>query len=175
MLHLIQLMYRKNHGFTIVELLIAIVIIGVLASLVVVAFNGAQQRARDNIRIHDLKQLQKLVNLYYADNGVYPLPARGSGLWTGHCPSYGDYNTYIIGLSSYQATLPKDPRYDTSNLCYLYRSDGIDYMIIAHMTMESICGGDPSSSCNSPTIQALDRPNTFQPTIAVYSPGAATW
>ncbi len=40
-------MWAKHKGFTIVELLIVIVIIGILAAITIVAFNGAQQRGRD--------------------------------------------------------------------------------------------------------------------------------
>ena len=37
---------KASRGFTIVELLIVIVVIGILASIVIVAFNGIQERAR---------------------------------------------------------------------------------------------------------------------------------
>ena len=41
------LVRKKQTGFTIVELLIVIVVIGILAAITIVAFNGVQQRARD--------------------------------------------------------------------------------------------------------------------------------
>lgn len=41
---------KQNSGFTIVELLIVIVVIGILAAITIVAYNGVQQRARDMTR-----------------------------------------------------------------------------------------------------------------------------
>lgn len=164
-----------RRGFTIVELLIVIVVIGILAALVISAFTSAQARARDASRVNGLRQIQKAVEAYYAVNESYPLPAGGSGTWSGHCPSYGNYDAYITGISAYLPKQPIDPRFDVAGQCFLYRSDGIDYMAITHGTMETVCGGDPGASCNPPDIQAMDRVSYSQLTIAVYSPGAKTW
>ena len=62
-------MVRRQHGFTIVELLIVIVVIAILAAITVVAYNGIQARARDNIRMADLSSLVKAIRLYAVDNG----------------------------------------------------------------------------------------------------------
>lgn len=59
-------------GFTIVELLIVIVVIGILAALVITTYSGIQQRARDTERQTDLKALQGHLETYYTDNGSYP-------------------------------------------------------------------------------------------------------
>lgn len=63
---------RKNHGFTIVELLIVIVVIGILAALVITTFTGIQQKARDTERQTDIKAMHGQVEAYYAQNGKYP-------------------------------------------------------------------------------------------------------
>jgi len=62
----------KQEGFTIVELLIVIVVIGILAGLVITTFNGIQQKARDTERETDIKALHSQVEAYYAQNGKYP-------------------------------------------------------------------------------------------------------
>lgn len=168
---------RSDRGFTIVELLIVIVVIAILAAITIVAYNGIQARSRDTIRINDLKQIQKVVELYKAENGSYPLGAGGSGVWSGRCGGYGGYKTYILNVQNYMPNEPLDPKSgDTPTQgCYLYRSNGTDYMILAWFSMETVCGGDPSNSCNPPSIQALDRPAYVEPTIAIYSPGARNW
>lgn len=70
-------MKRKYSGFTIVELLIVIVIIGILAALVIVAYNGIQVRAKNTSRVASARELQKIVNAYVAQEGKYPYTSYG--------------------------------------------------------------------------------------------------
>lgn len=63
---------KQNKGFTIVELLIVIVVIGILAGLVITTYNGIQQKARNTERTTDLKTLQSQLEAYNANNGRYP-------------------------------------------------------------------------------------------------------
>lgn len=67
-------MRKTKSGFTIVELLIVIVVIGVLAAITIVAYNGIQQRSRDNIRKADLAALEKALALHYVDYGIFSKP-----------------------------------------------------------------------------------------------------
>lgn len=63
---------RKQQGFTIVELLIVIVVIGILAALVITTFTGIQQRGRNTERTTDIKALHSQLEAYYAQVGNYP-------------------------------------------------------------------------------------------------------
>lgn len=78
---------NKSSGFTIVELLIVIVIIGVLAALVIVAYNGIQARARDATRVTDMRNVKTAIESYYADNSSYP-PANFTSLSSYLVPKY---------------------------------------------------------------------------------------
>lgn len=64
--------WSKQTGFTIVELLIVIVVIGILAAITIVAYNGIQARARDNVRYSDAKVIINALELYKTDHGTYP-------------------------------------------------------------------------------------------------------
>lgn len=63
---------KTNRGFTIVELLIVIVVIGILAALVIVTYNGIQQKARDTERKTDIKAVQGQLEAYWANQAKYP-------------------------------------------------------------------------------------------------------
>jgi len=63
---------KRQEGFTIVELLIVIVIIGILATLVIVTFTGTQQKARDSQRQTDINAVDSHLESYFAENGYYP-------------------------------------------------------------------------------------------------------
>jgi len=63
---------KKEKGFTLLELLVVIGIIGLLASILVVNLTSARKRARDTKRIADVRNLQTASEDYYGKNGKYP-------------------------------------------------------------------------------------------------------
>lgn len=67
----------RNHpkGFTIVELLVVIVVIGILAAITIVAYNGFQQKARESRIAAQLSQARKQMELERIENGVWPFQA----------------------------------------------------------------------------------------------------
>jgi len=86
---------QKQKGFTIVELLVVIVVIAILASISIVAYNGIQQRARDSARDSAVRALKLALEVYKSDFGKYPAaganPNAGynvSGLTTSLVPTY---------------------------------------------------------------------------------------
>lgn len=64
---------QKNNGFTIVELLIVIIVIGILAAIVIVAYNGVTNRANDAAIQSDLQGLYKKIYAYDIQNGNIPI------------------------------------------------------------------------------------------------------
>jgi prepilin-type N-terminal cleavage/methylation domain-containing protein len=75
---------KRDQGFTIVELLIVIVVIGILALLVITTYSGIQSKARDAKRQSDLKSLQTQIEAFFSQNGYYPnLTDMNSSTWRG--------------------------------------------------------------------------------------------
>jgi general secretion pathway protein G len=90
-----SLQKTAQKGFTIVELLIVIVVIGILAALVITTYNGIQEKGRNTERTTDLKAIQSQLEAYYAINTRYPAVATdGTGLG-----SDSDKNVVFIGAN----------------------------------------------------------------------------
>lgn len=64
-------------GFTIVELLIVIVVIGILAAITIVAYNGVQERASQSKTVSALSRYAKALAAYAVDNDGYPNAVSG--------------------------------------------------------------------------------------------------
>lgn len=63
---------RSNQGFTIIELLVVIVVIGILAAITIVSYSGIQRQALNTVRLAELKNWQQIFELYQASAGSYP-------------------------------------------------------------------------------------------------------
>ena len=89
-------------GFTIVELLIVIVIIGILAALVIVAYIGIQNRANDTVIQSDIAAFAKKVRSLEVDSGVFPAggAVRSGGVDTGNNTTFPGV-TFKISRAAY--------------------------------------------------------------------------
>lgn len=99
-----------SHGFTIVELLIVIVVIGILAALVLNTFSGAQKKARDSKRKDDISKITKALELYYVDYGRYPSSGGSTTInsaWSTTADS--SWDAFSNTLRPYMGEVPKDP------------------------------------------------------------------
>ncbi len=173
---------QKNKGFTVVELLVSIAIIGLLSAVVFASFSQAQKKARIARRVSDLKQVQTALAYYYAVNKSYP---NTNWEWRSSCSWWGSYaaNNVIPGLvPNYIANIPTDPQMNASanTSCYVYASNGTDYFFKAYNIVEFTAADyfsrpelvDPATD-NGPNVQIVDGPN---PTgWKIYTPGIAGW
>lgn len=69
MLHMTGMGQR---GFTLIELLVVISIIGLLASVVLASISSARDKARVAQTVTDLKEIKKVIDLYFADHNAMP-------------------------------------------------------------------------------------------------------
>ncbi|CAN5232308.1 GspG family T2SS major pseudopilin variant ExeG [soil metagenome] len=74
--NLINRRARKG-GFTLVELLLVLVILGVLAAIVIPKFSGRTQQAKETAATTQISSLSTALNAFEVDNGYYPQGAGG--------------------------------------------------------------------------------------------------
>lgn len=107
----IRLGARLRGGFTLVEILVSIAIIGFLSSIVIGSLNDSRSKARDAVRLSHISQIQRALEQYYSDNGRYP-PGYGAvapnTAWatSNHSTSWGALEA---ALAPYIGKLPHDP------------------------------------------------------------------
>ncbi len=70
----------KKRGFTIIEIMVVIAIIGILTAIVLASVSAIKKTARDNQRRTDIKLLQVKLAAYRDQNGVYPASLANLGL-----------------------------------------------------------------------------------------------
>lgn len=115
--------FRGQDGFTLIEIMVVILIIGLLALMVVPRLRGVADRAKRTKAQADIQELKQALDRYYLDNGSYPTTDQGlQALVTppsgGRLPSNYEQGGYI-------EKLPNDPWGNQ----YFYQSDGSTYAL----------------------------------------------
>ncbi|NCU38270.1 prepilin-type N-terminal cleavage/methylation domain-containing protein [Candidatus Saccharibacteria bacterium] len=108
---------KNRSGFTVVELIAVIFVIGILMAVTFVSFNGAQGRSRDARRSTDIANIVKALELYYEDNRAYPDPNATASTINSNWYSSGDtsWDTFETQMVNAIDKLPIDPINSSGN------------------------------------------------------------
>ncbi len=122
---------RKQSGFTIVELLIVIVVIGILAALVITTFAGVQRKARKTERGTGIKAIHSQLEAYFAEENTYPTldqinEANGNTDWR------------KTNMKSLDPEALKDPKGDNSALCSAASDECYGYVRVVNTTDNTV-------------------------------------
>jgi type II secretion system protein G len=113
-------------SFTLLELMIAIVILGVLSALISGNFFTSLKKSKDARRKADLEQIQQALEMYYEDKRAYPTQAADSGFPFGD--KFCETPTCSSNEKIYMQKVPNDP---VSSYSYQYQSDGTYYRLFS--------------------------------------------
>lgn len=99
-----------SKGFTLIELIVVIAIIGILTTILIASFGNVREKNRDAKRKSDLKQLQVAFELYRNDVGMYPasLPACNTSLANAGIVYMQKVPCDPIAAAAYTYTVPTD-------------------------------------------------------------------
>jgi len=145
---MVQLIIKKpaEAGFTLLEILVVMVIIGILAAIGLGNFQSSQIKARDVQRKSDLGQISKTLEVYYNDKGEYPLGNGGVIMGCGAAAACTWGEIWQDDKDTiYMVALPADPRSNN----YYYLSDGTYFKIYALLenTWDKDIGSYAGTTC----------------------------
>jgi len=165
-------MQKTSKGFTLVELLVVMAILGILVSLVAGNFRSSQIRGRDAQRKSDLKQIATSFELFYQDYGYYPPTENGylmacfyeQGVGGSRCDWGEDefkdvYPGTVSSRTIYLKKMPDDPSENYSYYIRTFESTASPqkFQIYAHLEnsedqdcLDGDCSNSPVSyACGS--------------------------
>ncbi len=157
---------KKSKGFTLVEVVVVIAIMGVLYGIIYSSFDVSRANSRDQQRVSDISAIQLALEQYFNKNGVYPSTLNTLTVKSDLIP-----NAYIpqiptppsIGETAYQY-FPMTKTIDSTN-CVSYqlwttfeRSNAyLDAKKSFNSTATLLPKGLVQCGINHPTINALDK------------------
>ena len=113
---------KAKRGFTLVEILIVVVILGILAAIVIPQFTQASSEAKLNSLCSDLQTLRSQIELYKVQhNDNFPVP-EAAGTWnlmTMYTDAAGNTNatkTAVFKYGPYLERVPENPFNDKSTV-----------------------------------------------------------
>ncbi len=132
---------KNSKGFTFIEILVVITIIGLLTTIAVISYSAFLKQSRNAKRKADLEQIRSALEMYRSNEDTYPVGNLSvlSGTLT---------TTYI-------QTLPTDPK-NPSYVYYYSSAAGTDYTVGAYFESTSTCseviscGGANCNYCVGP-------------------------
>lgn len=138
----------RIRGFTLVELLVVVSIIGILASVVTVNANSARRQSRDAKRKADIQNIAGALELYRATNRMYPNPSPAAGAVSSYSSQVG--SPFRNALSTYTSDIPSDP--GAYSYTYTPGTNGARFVLDARLESTSETAAFPCPTSQSDQV-----------------------
>lgn len=145
---------KRRFGFTLIEILVVIGIMGTLITLLLPNFIGGRQRSKDAKRKLDIEQISSALEQYRSVAGVYPTSVELD------CDAPKEtltYNSGSAGAVTFLSTIPQDPGC-TSYIYMMPVQTTTDYTLCAYLEASTSstdagtvdCGDNDCNYCKGP-------------------------
>jgi type IV pilus assembly protein PilA len=169
----------RQKGFTLIELMVVIAVIGILAAIALVSLTGVQRNARDSQRKNDMSTYRTALQRYFTAQESYPTSSVATGDVSAPAVTAGSIFAAGPLITSYIPGLLQDPASTTTNCrnstnaatqcTYKYIANGGSFAIWTYCENTSLAGFNNlfyingkglSGGCGSGTGPAADPPAT---------------
>lgn len=128
--------FKTKAGFTLIEIMVAATIIGLLSSIGFAGFQAVTRSGRDALRRTDLEQIRSALEIYKSEYSTYPDDA--------------DSDCRADLPAEYINPYPSDPKDQLYNYCYIFVSS-LQYQLCAHLengdTVADNCSSSGTNNC----------------------------
>ena len=132
---------RKQDGFSLIEIMVVVFIMGLLVTLVASRIRGRTDDARATKAAADIRSLEQSLSLYKLDNGQFPTTEQGLEalvLQPTSGPAPRRWRPYLDNL-------PLDPW----DMAFIYESDGRDYLLMSFGADAAEGGSGPDADIDA--------------------------
>lgn len=145
------MVYKRRFAFTIIELLVVIVVIGIIAGIIIISFSGTSQRATASSLQSDLSNAKKQILNFQVENSIFPTRnICPTALATDICIKTSSTNT----LLSYAVNNSSRPSFSliatNSGLSYIITDTTTPTLIPSYITNGLILNLDAANSASYP-------------------------
>lgn len=130
----------KIKGFTLIEVLVVMSLMGILMAISLTAFYSTRKSARDARRKADLEQIRSALEMYRSDVGAYPTPNSTTN------PNWFTNFSISYGSDVYLPVVPSDPI--STNLYYYNRPTANSYNVCSTLELSTNLTPTPAN-CGS--------------------------